>query len=137
MRIVPIVVLLIAAATQAVAQDIRVLIAPRSVVVPQSGKVLVDIYWINRGSRSAVIPGAGVCSFSYSPVDATSNWGSADIHVFNHRPPDRQIPPRAIGRDTTTAELEFRGAKLLEVTGRFLGHRVEFESNSVVVRPSR
>ena len=137
MRILATTLLLIAAATQVFARDVRVLIAPRSVSVPRSGKLVFDVYWINRGSRPASIPGAGLYSFVYTPLDVEAGWGGTNARIFSHSPPNRQIAPGAIVRDTATADLETRGAKLLEVTGHFRGRRVEFESNSVLVHASR
>jgi hypothetical protein len=121
----------------ACARDVRVFISPRTATMPRSGKVLFDIYWINSGSRPAVIPAARRHSFSYVPHGRDSSWAGGEALISTHPDPDRRIAPRSIVRDTATVDFDTRAAELLEVRARFRGDRSRFESNSVILRVSR
>ncbi len=135
-RLLAIALLLITAALDADAGDVRVVIAPRSLVVPRSGTMLFDVYWVNSGSRAAAIPGAGSYITRYAQLAAPSESRHAII-TGSHPPADRKIGPRAIVRDVATVDIEPGTPGLLEVGIRFRGQRGEFDSNSAVVRSRR
>jgi hypothetical protein len=129
--------LLLLAAFPAVARDVRVFIAPRDSVIPRSGKVIFDIYWVNESNRPAAIPLRQRYSFIFSPLAPELAWGATEFATVTHPGFDRVIPAHRVIHESATAQIDASGAKVLEVSAEFIGNKSRFESNTVVLRATR
>jgi hypothetical protein len=137
MRALLVILALSAAAASAAAGPVSVYIAPRSSVIPRSGKVVFDVYWFNRGERAATIPSLESYSFACSVVSRTGKGlprflGGAVSSL--HGNPDRPIPPRTVLRGEIQTDIDIAVDELVEVTAEFRGNRRgRFKSNTVVL----
>ncbi len=137
MRIVLAMCLLVTTVAEVCGRDVRVFIAPRTLIVPRSGKVLFDIYWTNDGSRPNAIPALQRYSFTYSPLGPTATTATAvgiSVRTADHPSVDRRIGPGALVRDSATAEIDARGTDLVQIAAEFRGDRSTFKSNTVILR---
>ncbi len=141
MRVVIVVMLLLLApVADLFARDVRVFIAPRSSMVPRSGKVLFDVYWINDGRRPAAIPALQRYSFTYLPLGPTATTATAfglSMLTADHPSADRRLAPGAVARDSATVDIDAKGADLVQIAAEFRGDRSTFKSNTVVLRTRR
>jgi hypothetical protein len=125
------------AATVAATPPVSVYIAPRSSIIPASGKVIFDIYWFNRSERPATIPTLESYSFSYDVISRSrrklpSFRGSVVSSL--HRDANRPIPARTIVRDELETSIEAKTDDFVEVTAEFWGKGGEtLKSNTVVL----
>jgi hypothetical protein len=114
---------------------VKLLIAPRSLQVSSSGKVVFDIYWHNWSNRPTRIPSLDtylvICSIIIPGREGGEARGTGS--TVDHPASDRVIAPHAVIHDTITAEVELKpneiGQVSLSVTGE---HHKKFESNTVV-----
>ena len=123
------------------APPVSVYIAPRTALVPASGRVTFDVYWFNRSERAATIPSMESYSLAISVVSRNRTrlprfLGSALSSL--HGNPSRSIAPRTIIRDEITHEIDIFPDELAEVTAEFGGSRGRaFKSNTVVLAKTR
>jgi hypothetical protein len=121
--------------TPAADERVKLLIAPRSLEVPSSGKVVLDVYWHNWSDRPARIPSLDtylvLCSIIVKGHEGGEARGTG--LTVDHPASDRPIAPHAVIHDVITAQVELRrkeiGQVSLSVTGE---HHKKFESNTVV-----
>ena len=132
-----VILLLLASIPSAAARDVRVFIAPHTAVIPRSGKVVFDIYWVNDGEKTVAIPLLERYTFFYSPVGPGSTAVGLQLRTVDHTGKDRHIAPRTVVRDKATAEIDAGGAQLVQVSAEFQGEKSRYKSNSVVLRVSR
>lgn len=124
-------------ATFAATAPVSVYIAPRSPIIPRSGKVIFDVYWFNRGERVAAIPSMESYSFACSVVSRSGRGlprflGGAISSL--HRGPDRSIPPRTVLRDQIQTQIDVTPDEFVEFTAEFRGERSNtFKSNTVIL----
>jgi hypothetical protein len=136
----PISLLLLATKLFATPAEVKVLIAPRSSLIASSGKIIVDVYWINQGDCEAVIPPANSYSISYSTISRTGRRvGSFSVEATasSHQRQDRTIAPRTVRRDEITIRIEATPDDLIELTGEFSAKKATFKSNVVVLTKQR
>jgi hypothetical protein len=113
---------------------VTLLIAPRSLQLPPSGKIVFDVYWHNWTDKPAAIPFLVVYSFtSYIilPGRERSGGGTTAAGV-DHPPPDRSIAPHAVIHETLTTKIELKPKEIGQVSLSVTGERKEFTSNVVV-----
>ena len=116
MRPLIIIILLLASGVAVLARDVRVFIAPRTTLVPSSGRVIFDIYWVNDGEKAVIIPSMEHYTFFYSPVGPGGDEVGLELRTVDHSGPDRKIAARSVVHDTAEAEIGAPGATLIEVT---------------------
>ena len=123
--------------------EVRVFIVPRSSLVPTSGRVLLDIYWLNDGERQAAIPGTGVYGFM-ATIRSRTGAGlprvTAGQIVASHGVADRVIPAGTLARDEVTIPTRFdlKPDEFVELRARFaLARGRRFESNTVLLTKRR
>jgi hypothetical protein len=123
------------------AQDVKVFIAPRSSLVPASGKVVIDVYWFNTAEQPRAIPNTKSYSIT-QVIDSRSGkslgraGGSAV--VVDHPDPDRVIPARTMLHDEIVEEVKITADEFAEVSARFRGTRCgTFKSNTVILTKRR
>jgi hypothetical protein len=137
----PMVILFLALSVVAApARDVRVFIAPRVQVIPHSGRVVFDIYWVNSGEKPAVIPALERYSFVYLPVGPVASGSTvygAEVQGALHAAPNRQLAPHTLLREHATADIRAKGVKVVEVTAEFHGERTHLKSNTVLLRMQR
>jgi hypothetical protein len=134
MRTAVVIFALLVGAFTAIARDVRLFIALQTSVVPRSGKVAFDIYWINDGERPAAIPLLECYSFWYSPLGPGSTVVAIESRIVDHPGRDRQLGPRQALHERATAEITSKGAQPVEVAAEFRGNRSTYKSNTVVLR---
>ena len=136
--------LLLCLVHMAVAKEkaVKLLIAPRSLELPASGKVVLDVYWHNWTDKPATIPALDTYSVQSSIIvpGREEVSGGTTGRAIDHPAPDRTIPPHGFIHDTITADVDLSDTKVLKpkyivevslsVTGE---HGQEFESNTVVL----
>jgi hypothetical protein len=126
---------IVSSSARAADERVKLLIAPRSLEVPSSGKVVFDIYWHNWSDRPAKIPSLDTYLVLCSVIVPGHQGGEArgTGSTVDHPASDRVIAPHAVIHDTITAEVELKpkeiGQVSLNVTGE---HHKKFESNTVV-----
>ena len=137
----PIVIfLLVLSVVAAPARDVRVFIAPRTQVIPHSGRVVFDIYWVNGGEKPVAIPALQRYSFVYLPVGPVASRSTvygAEVQTVDHPSPNRRLSPHALLREHATANIRASGAQAVEVTAEFHGDRTRLKSNTVILRTAR
>lgn len=129
--------LLVLSVVAAPARDVRVFIAPRTQVIPPSGRVIFDIYWVNGGEKPAAIPALQRYSFVYLPVGPAASRSTvygAEVQTVDHPSPNRRLAPHALLREYVTADIRASGAQAVEVTAEFDGDRTRLKSNTVILR---
>jgi hypothetical protein len=119
------------------ARDVKVFIAPRSSLVPASGKVIIDVYWFNEAEQPRAIPNTKSYSIT-QVIDSRSgkSFGRAtgSAVVVDHPDPDRVIPARTMLHDEIVEEVKITADEFAEVYARFRGTRCGiFKSNTVIV----
>ena len=130
-------ILLLAIISTVVARDepIKLLIAPQSTKLPQSRKVVFDIYWHNWTDKPRAIPSLDTYSALCWAIVPGRNGGEmrGSGSVVDHPAPDRRIGPHAVIHDTITAEVELNRGEIGQFSLRVSGeHKKHFESNTVV-----
>ena len=119
------------------AAEVRVFIAPRSPIIPVSGRVTLDVYWFNEGERPAPIPGVGqygLTTIIRSRTGKTLPRVEGSALVMSHGPADRGIAPRTLVRDEITTKVRAKAGEFVELTADFaLARGRRFESNTVLL----
>ena len=128
-------------ASVAFAGDVKVFIAPRSSLVPGSGKVVFDVYSFNTAEKPRGIPNTKSYSIT-QVIDSRSgkSLGRADgsVIVVDHPDPDRVIPARTMLHDQIVEDVRITADEFAEVYARFRGTRCgTFKSNSVILTRRR
>src|SRR5690242_16130010 len=99
-------ILLLSLAHAAVAKDkpVKLLIAPRSLQLPASGKVVLDVYWHNWTNKPTTIPALDTYAVQSSIIVPGREEVSAGTtgRAIDHPAPDRTIPPHGFIHDTIT-----------------------------------
>jgi hypothetical protein len=125
----------------ACASDVKVFIAPRSSLVPASGKVVFDVYWFNTAEQPKAIPNNKSYSFT-QVIDSRSGQSlgraTGSAIVVDHPDPDRVIPARTMLHEQIVEEVRITANEFAEVYARFRGTRCgTFKSNSVILTKRR
>jgi hypothetical protein len=139
-RTLIVIFLFVSSVVTASARDVRVFIAPRTQVIPRSGRVVFDIYWVNSSEKPVAIPALQRYSFEYLPVGALASNSTvygAEVQTVDHPSPNRRLAPHALLREHVTADIRATGAQALEVTAEFHGERTRLKSNTVILRTAR
>ncbi len=141
MRTALIACLIVATSTAlSLAGEVRVFIAPRSPLLPNSGTIRMDVYWINRSDTAAAIPAMDRYWLNYSSLprrsSALPSGGSIGSFV-DHASADRRIAPWAIIRDEISVHFDAARDDVLEISGEFIGRRKKFHSNTILLTKTR
>jgi hypothetical protein len=117
---IAILVLCIVSTTVAKDEPPEILIVPRSVHLPSSGRAVFDVYWHNWASKPAVIPALNICYFSWWAIVSGQPSGErrASRVVVDHRAPARPIAPSAVVHDTITGKLQLKPGEIAQVSLR-------------------
>lgn len=114
------------AASVTVARDVKVFIAPRSSLVPASGKVVFDVYWYNTAEQPRAIPNTKSYSFT-QVIDSRSGQSlgraAGSAIVVDHPDRDRVIPARTMLHEQIVEEVRITADEFAEVSARFRGTR--------------
>ena len=134
MRIPLLIPLLLLTAVAASGGNVRVYIAPQTTLIPASGKVWFDIYWINESERSATIPAFERYSLIFSPLTRSASVG-LEARTIDHPTPDRRIAGWVV-HDQTTVDINAKPNELVAISAEFRGDKSRFKSNIIVLRKS-
>jgi len=119
------------------ARDVKVFIAPRSSLVPHSGKVVIDVYWFNTAETLRAIPNMESYGFSQMIASRTGQTLPRFIggaHTIDHPSRDRAIPARKMVHDQVVVEVEITSDEFAELTADFSGTRCgTFKSNTIIL----
>ena len=144
---VAVAILLLCLGDTAAAKDksVTLLIAPRSLQLPASGKMVFDVYWHNWTDKPAQIPALDTYALQSSIIvpGQESGGGGTIGRGIDHPAPDRTIAPHAVIHDTITAKVALtldrpsivaiKANKIVQVSLVVWGeYQHEFESNTVV-----
>jgi hypothetical protein len=130
-------ILVLGFASVAAANDppVTLMIAPRSMHLPASGKMVFDLYWHNWTDKPAAIPALDTYwVFCWAIIPGREGGeGRSTGSIIDHPAPDRAILPHAVVHDTITAEIELKPKEIGKVSLTVSGeHRKDFKSNEVV-----
>ena len=125
-------------AAAAVARDVEVFIAPRTTVIPASGKVVFDVYWTNHGFHSEAIPARdGTYNFDFACPGTDYASAGNSFAPNNHAGRNRWLSPRTLIHDQVTVNIPInKRAPLTKVSAQFRGLDCKFDSNTVILRNS-
>ena len=104
------------------ARDVKVFIAPRSSIVPSSGKVVLDVYWYNAAEAPKQIPNMesySVSALINSRSDKTLGRALGGARIVDHPGQDRVIPARTMLHDQIAQEMKLTGDEFAEVSAEF------------------
>jgi hypothetical protein len=133
--------LLIAASCASAANDVRVFIAARSSLIPVSGRVVIDVYWLNHTQRPTAIPTMESYTLSREIVSRSGKRMPRFLggtQTTGHPSEDRPIPPRTVRRDEIVTQIDATADDFVLVTAEFWGKRHgRFKSNTIVPTKAR
>ena|ERR1700736_5668069 len=130
-------ILMLCFASVAVAKDppVTLMIAPRSIHLSASGKMVFDLYWHNWTDKPAAIPALDTYSvFCWAIIPGRDGGeGRSTGSMVDHPAPDRAIAPHTVIHETITADIELKPKEIGKVSLTVSGeHRKDFKSNEVV-----
>ena len=116
------------------AEDVRVVITPRSHTIPPSGNVVLDVRCANETKRPITIPSrdeyeimSSIRSQSSDGVEATSQGSFLDH-------PDQLIKPNEMIRKQIPVKLDAKSGDVVELYCEFPGRKIKLKSNTIVLK---